>query len=316
MTQRVESSGLLYGVAAYGLWGMMPFYFHAVDCVPSGEILGQRICWSAFLLILLVSVLGRWPIVRAALTHPRHRSLLFASSLFIAINWYVYIYGVSTGRVVQTSLGYFINPLFNILLGMVFFRERLRVGQWGAVLLAAAGLAYLVWSVGELPWIALTVAGSFGLYGLTRKVAPVDALTGLAAESFILAPLALGWLIYLASTGEMVYRGDRPTVNFLLLISGVITAVPLICFAIAAKRLPLSILGFVQYLAPSIQFLIGVFIFGEPFRPAQWVGFGCIWAALLILTAESLWSMSRRGPNSIVDPTSVDEALVPSAFVD
>lgn len=316
MTQRHDSGGLICGIAAYGLWGMMPFYFHAVDVVPSAEILAQRICWSGFLLILVISVLRRWAAVGQVLGNRRSRTLLLASSLFIAINWYAYIYGVSTGRVVQTSLGYFINPLFNILLGMVFFRERLRFGQWIAVALAIAGLSYLVWAVGELPWIALTVAVSFGLYGLTRKIAPVDAVTGLAVETFILTPFALGWLVYLAAAGALIYRGDRAFVNLLLASSGVITTVPLICFAIAAKRLPLSILGFLQYLAPSIQFLIGVLVFDEPLRPSQWVGFGCIWGALFILTAESLWQRSRNDSSVMVETKSVDEALLPTAFVD
>ena len=300
-----ERGGLMYGVAAYGLWGLMPFYFIAVGVVPSLEILAHRIVWSAVLLGVLLTVVRRWPVLLGGLRAVRTRRLLLVSSVLIGSNWFLYIWSVESGQVIQSSLGYFINPLVNVLLGLVFFGERLRVGQWAAVALATGGLLYLAQAVGAVPWLALALAVSFGFYGLVRKVTPLDALTGLAAETFVLGPVALGCLIVWAITGRLGYRGGNDLVNVLLLLSGVVTTVPLLCFGHAARRLPLSVLGFLQYLSPSVQFVIGVAFLKERFTWEQGVGFGVIWAALALLTAESvLRSRLRSTANGRGQPIS------------
>jgi chloramphenicol-sensitive protein RarD len=286
--RREQRGGLFYGLAAYGLWGLMPLYFLAVDRAGPLEILAHRIVWCLLLLVVLLTIYRGWPDLARCLRSRKTVLLLLAGGVLIAFNWFIYIYGVSSRRVVENSLGYFINPLFSVLLGVLFFRERPRVGQWAALALAAAGMAYLVVRVGTVPWVALGLAGSFGLYGLARKVAPVDALAGLFVETAVLAPAAAGCLIYWHATGEAAV--DRFGWGFfgLLVLGGPATALPLLCFGRAARRLPLSTLGFLQYLAPSLQFLLAVSLLGEPFRPEQQVSFGCIWIALAIYSAESV----------------------------
>jgi chloramphenicol-sensitive protein RarD len=292
--QAAGRGGLAYGLAAYGLWGVIPLYFWALRSVPPAEFLAHRIVWCLLFLAVVLTLVGRWPDVFRALRSPRTRRLLTISACLVAVNWLVYIYSVATERVLHSSLGYFINPLFNVLLGLVFFRERLRPAQWLAVALAGAGLAYLVWAAGELPWIAPALAVSFGLYGLVRKVTPVDGLTGLAVETLVLTPPAAAYLLWWAAAGSSSFGRYGWHFDALLMLSGVLTALPLLCFGQAARRLRLSTLGFLQYLAPSIQFLLAVFLFGEPFRPEQQVGFGCTWAALLIFTADSLLAQRRQ----------------------
>ncbi len=284
--------GLLYGLAAYGFWGLMPLYFWLVGTVSPLEILAHRVVWSVVLVAGILTVWRRWPDLQHSFRSGRIVRLLLASAVLVAVNWLVYIYGVWTQRVLQTSLGYFINPLFSVVLGLVFFRERLRLGQWFALGLATAGLAYLVFTVGELPWIALAVAGSFGLYGLVRKTAPVDGLIGLAIETMLLAPAALAGLAVGVTTGTATFGNNEGMTDGLLLLSGVVTTIPLLCFGQAARRLPLSTLGFLQYVAPSMQFLLAVWVFREPFLPAQQISFAFIWAALAIFTGDAL--LARR----------------------
>jgi chloramphenicol-sensitive protein RarD len=289
-----RTSGLLYGLACYGLWGVVPLYFWALGQVPPAEVLAHRIVWCSLVMALILTRLRRWDAVARCLRERRTLLLLSGSTLLIAANWFVYVYGVYTHRTIQTSLGYFINPLVNILLGMVFFRERLRRGQWLAVALAALGLALLVRAMGELPWIALALAFSFGGYGLLRKMAPVDGLVGLSVETFLLIVPSAGWLIYLAATGSGVFaQGDWRT-DGLLMLSGVVTAAPLICFGQAARRLPLSTLGFLQYLAPSLQFVVALLVFREHCPPEQFLSFGLIWTALAVITLESVLARRRR----------------------
>jgi chloramphenicol-sensitive protein RarD len=286
--RREQRGGLFYGLAAYGLWGLMPLYFLAVDRAGPLEILAHRIVWCLVLLVVLLTLYRSWPDLARSLRSRKTVLLLLAGGVLIAFNWFIYIYGVSARRVVENSLGYFINPLFSVLLGVVFFRERPRPGQWAALALAAAGMVYLVARVGTVPWIALSLAGSFGLYGLARKVAPVDALVGLFVETAVLAPVAAGCVLYWHATGTAAV--DRFGWGFfgLLVLGGPATALPLLCFGRAARLLPLSTIGFLQYLAPSLQFILAVSLLGEPFRPEQQISFGCIWAALAIYTAESL----------------------------
>jgi chloramphenicol-sensitive protein RarD len=290
--------GLLFALAAYGLWGLMPFYFHAVGGVRPIELVSHRIIWSVLFLAGLLTVLGRWSAVWACLRAPRTRWLLVGSTLLIAANWFVFIYGVTSGQMVQNSLGYFINPLLSILLGVFFFGERLGKAQWLALGLAAAGLVYLVGALGEVPWIAFFLAGSFALYGLIRKIAPVDPLTGLMVETLFLLPAAVGLLVWWLKQDQAAFGASGRQLDALLLASGVVTAVPLLCFGAASRRLRLSTLGFMQYLAPSLQLLLAVLVFGESFRPAQQVSFALIWSALVLLSLHSVLK-SRTGARSV-----------------
>lgn len=286
--------GLWYGLAAYGLWGVMPLYFRAVADISPTELLAHRIVWSAAFLAVVVSVARQWPALAAALRRRRTRGLLAVSTALIGANWYLFIYGVASGRVVETSLGYFINPLVNVVLGVAVFGERLRPAQAAAVALATAGVAYLIVAQGEPPWLGLTLAVSFALYALVRKVAPVEALAGLTAETLLLLPAAaaaLGAWLWLGTAG---FAQHGPVIDLLLLSSGLVTAVPLLFFNVAARRLPLATLGLLQYLTPTMQFLMAVLLFGEGFGPARQVSFALIWAGLALVTAEAAWRRGRQ----------------------
>lgn len=289
-------AGGFYALGAFLIWGGVPVYFKAVAEVPSLEVLAHRIAWSVVLIALMLSGLRRWHAVKATLADARLLATLLVSSLLVSINWLIFIWAVAQSRVLETSLGYFINPLVSIVLGVLFLRERLNSWQWCAVLLALAGVGNLMVQYGQLPWVALTLAVSFGLYGLIRKVAMVDAFTGLFVETLIVCPLAVGYLVYLGYEGSGVFTRQGWGMDVLLAFSGVVTASPLILFAQAARRLRLSTLGFFQYLAPSMSFLLAVFIYNEPFTPAHGVTFGCIWLALIIYTADT--SLRRRRPSA------------------
>jgi chloramphenicol-sensitive protein RarD len=283
-------SGLLYGLATYAFWGVMPLYFRSVRHVSAVEVLAHRIVWSFVLMMLVVAGLGLWLRVRRCLASPRLALLLAVSSVLVAVNWLVYIHAVAIESVVHASLGYFVMPLVNVLLGMIFFRERLRVGQWLAVGLAGVGLVVQVVGLGQLPWIALAVAGSFGLYGLVRKVAGVDGMTGLAVETLFLMPPALACLLFWHGKGTGAFGQGDVRLDALLILSGPLTAVPLVCFGQAVRKLPLSVLGILQYLGPSIQLVLAINLFGEPFELAQRINFALIWTGLVIFTLESLWN--------------------------
>jgi len=285
--------GLAYGLAAYGFWGLAPLYFHAVTHVLPAEVMAHRIVWSVVLLgVVIVTRARLGDFVRCFRSRDVLR-LLLVSTLLIGTNWFVFIYAVSSGQVLQTSLGYFATPLLNVLLGLVCFRERLRPAQWAAVALAAMGVLYFAQAAGSWPWIAMTLALSFGLYGLIRKVVAVDGLTGLMVETILLLPAALAFLVYRAGTGKAAWGADRGT-DFLLILSGVVTTVPLIWFVQAARLLPLSKLAFLQYLSPSLAFLLAVAVFGEEFTIAHRVAFACIWSALALYTFDSLRARRRR----------------------
>ncbi|WP_420630002.1 EamA family transporter RarD [Candidatus Leptofilum sp.] len=287
--------GILYGIATYALWGLFPLYWKLLQHVPAMEILSHRMTWSLAFVLLLLVVRRRWDWLKTAVHTPRTMLLFVASALLLSVNWFVYIWGVNAGFIVETSLGYFINPLMNVLLGVIFLGETLRRGQWVAIGLAAAGVIYLTVRYGELPWIALTLATSFALYGLLRKTAPLGSLEGLSLETALMFFPALGYLIYLELAGTAAFgHVDRQT-TFLLGFAGVATAVPLLLFAAAARRIKLATVGILQYIAPTLQFLIGVLIYHEPFTADRLVGFSLIWLALLIYSGENIW-FSRRQP--------------------
>ena len=278
-------------MAAYGLWGLIPLYFKAVASVASPEVLAHRALWSFLLLAVIVYLVGRWGEILGKLRDRKLLGILALNAFFIAANWLMFIYAVSTGQVVQASLGYFINPLVSVLLGVVFLHERLRPYQVLSILLAACGVLVLTWLVGEVPWVALTLAGTFALYGLMRKLTPVDGLMSVTVETLFMTPFALLYLGYLASAGNLT--GSRPPTIGLLMLSGPVTTVPLLFFAAAARRLPLSTLGILHYLTPTLQFLVAVLVFDEPFSTPQMISFACIWTALGIFTADSFHAARR-----------------------
>jgi len=278
--------GVTYGVAAYGMWGLIPIYFKALAGVPALEVLAHRIVWSVVLLVPLVLVRGQWPELRRAISGRKTRATLILTTVLIAVNWYLFIWAVEHHRVLEASLGYFINPLINVVLGMVFLGEKLSRPAAAAVVLAVIGVSVQVVMVGQLPWIALALAFSFGLYGLLRKTAAVGAVVGLAVETSMLMLPAAAYLVWARRTGGLYLgSGDLPT-DVLLVMAGAVTAAPLLCFTSAARLLPLTTLGFLQYLAPSGQFLLAVLAYGEVLNPGRIITFICIWLALGIFTAD------------------------------
>lgn len=280
-------AGLLLGLTAYVAWGVMPLYFKALTDVPATEIVAHRIVWSLIFLAVLASLWRRWPAIRAAVSVPLTVFTLLLTATLIAVNWLVYIYAVVSGHVLEGSLGYYLNPLVNVLLGVVLLKERLSRAQVAAVALASVGVAVLAMGAGDALWISLVLAGSFASYGYLRKVAPVESLEGLSIETAMLAPVALGWILWQQSAAVGSF-GSSTTMDLLLICGGVVTAVPLLLFTAAAKRLPYSTLGFLQYLAPSMQFLLAIFIFGEELTSAHLLCFGAIWTALLIFIFEGV----------------------------
>ncbi|MBB5878341.1 EamA family transporter RarD [Xanthomonas sp. 3498] len=282
--------GLWITAATFALWGVVPVYWHLLQAVPSPHIIAHRIVWSTLLVVAWLVYSARLQWWRRIAAQPRALATLVLSSLAIAFNWGLYIWAVNAGHVIETSLGYFINPLVNVLLGVLVLHERLRPLQWLAVACAALGVAWLTVDAGTLPWIALGLAGSFGLYGLLRKLVQVDAVAGLGVESLYLFLPALGFVLWGEAghgggfAGEWGWRND-----LLLVFGGVVTAVPLIGFAYGVRRIPLSLVGLLQYIAPSLQLLLGVWFFREPFDTGKAIGFAAIWIGLLLFAGESLW---------------------------
>ena len=286
--------GFLYGLAAYGWWGLVPLYFRWLkDDVSPSEMLAHRVVWSLGFLAVILSASGRWGEIARALKTPSLVGPLTLSALLVALNWLVYIFSVSAEKIVQASLGYYITPLMSVLLGLAFFRERLRPLQWVALALACVGVGYLTQASGEFPVIALTLATSFSIYSAVRKKVPVDGLTGLSVETIVLTPVALGYLILLDRRGELAFSVYDGPLVWKLMLSGVVTAIPLLCFGQAARRLPLSTLGFLQYFSPSIQLLVAVYLFHEPVPGGGWGSFLIIWAALGLFTVDSVRTYRR-----------------------
>jgi chloramphenicol-sensitive protein RarD len=295
--------GLAYGIAAYSWWGLVAIYFKAVAHVPATEVLAHRIIWAAPMLAILTRMRGRWSVAVTALKDRHVILMLIGSTVLIAANWFTFIWAVANNHVAEASLGYFINPLVNILLGFLFLGERLRRIQWACVALAAAGVSYQTYAAGSLPIVALILAMTFGLYGLMRKIARVDALVGLTLECVLLFPLALTYGVYmvLGGTGEFL-KGSIST-NILLALGGVITAVPLLWFSNAVRRLRLATIGFLQYIAPTGQFLLAVFLYHEPFTRSKRIAFTAIWIALAIYTADS-WRASKKNQKKSAGPNN------------
>ena len=279
--------GIFAALAAFTIWGLAPLYFKAVGSVPADEIVAHRVLWSVVFLAILVGLMRQGPALHAAFNNRRLLGVLMFTALLTGSNWLVFVWAVTHERVLEASLGYFINPLLSVLLGRLFLGERLRPLQKLAVAIAAAGVAWRIAAVGSVPWIALFLAMTFGIYGLLRKRAPVDAVVGLCVETVLVLPLAMGWLVWLALTGELHFGQDLH-IDLLLPVAGVLTATPLMLFAFGARRLPLATVGFLQYLAPSLNFLLAIFVFHEAFDAARLAGFVIIWCALALYTADLL----------------------------
>ena len=288
------SSGVLAAALAYCLWGLFPLYIKQIAAVPPLEIVAHRSVWCLVFMLALLAALKRFAWLREALRQPRTLAVFAASALLLSANWLVYVWAVNNDRVLDASLGYFINPLVNVMLGYLVLQERPRAGQWAAVALAAAGVLWLTLGAGQLPWVALVLAASFGLYGLLRKTAPLGAIEGLTLETLVLAPLTLTLMAWFVFSGEGRFTQGSAAQDAWLLLAGPFTAVPLLLFAYGARRVTLATLGLLQYLGPSIQFLLGVYVYHEPFDPARLAGFGLIWAALVVYSGESLWRLRRN----------------------
>ena len=281
------NKGILNGIAAYAMWGVFPIYWKLLHQVPALQVIGHRISWSFILLILFIVFTKQWKDFRSAALTAKIISIYSIAGVLLTINWLVYVWGVNAGFIVETSLGYFINPLLSVLLGVIFLHERLRPAQWIPVILATAGVTYLTVAYGRLPWIALSLAFSFGFYGFVKKLAPLGSLYGLTLETGIVFPVALIYLFFVGfnDTGAFLHVG--PQIDLLLIGAGVVTTIPLLMFASAARQIPLTVIGLLQYIAPTMQFLIGVLLYKEPFDHAHLIGFGIVWIALIIFWVEN-----------------------------
>jgi chloramphenicol-sensitive protein RarD len=286
-------TGILFAALAFLCWGLFPLYFHALREVPPTQILLHRVLWSLLFLAIVMTVRRQWKWLGPLMGQPRVIGSFVVSSLLLSGNWLLYIWAVNNGHVIEASLGYFINPLFNVMLGYLVLKERLRTGQWLAIAVAACGVGWLAWDAGRMPWIALLLAASFGSYGLMRKTAALGALEGLSFETMLLFPFALGYLVWLTLQGENSFANTASnSTRMLLVAAGPITAIPLLLFAAGARRIPLSVLGLLQYIGPTIQFALGVFLFHEAFTQGRLIGFLMIWGALALYAAEGLWKRS------------------------
>lgn len=280
-------TGVLYGVAAYGWWGFATIYFKAVKAVPPLEIIAHRVIWSLVILSLLITGLRRWALIRVLLRSRATLLWLTASALLIGINWFTFIWAVTRNHILDASLGYFINPLVSVVLGYLFFAERLRTWERVSIGLAAVAVSWLTLTAGIVPWIALVLAVTFGLYGLVRKKAHVASIEGLTIETALLVPIAILYLSWLERRGALTF-GDSPRLDLLLLAAGPVTAVPLLWFASAVRRLRLATVGLLQYIAPTLQFVLAVAVYHEPFGGSRMVAFVLIWIAVAIYSFDNV----------------------------
>jgi chloramphenicol-sensitive protein RarD len=289
------SPGVGYALAAYLVWGLLPLFLRLLAPTPTPEILAHRIVWSGVTMLLVLLAMRRLAWIRPALAEPRRLLRFVVTAALISVNWLLYIWSIQAGHVVDASLGYFINPLVNVLLGALLLHERLRRGQKLSVALAAFGVAWLTALAGSPPWIGLAIAASFSLYGLLRKTAPLGALEGFAVETAVLGPLAAGYLAWLWAHGTLAFAAAAPATRWLLVAAGPITTIPLLLFAAGARRIPFSMLGVLQYLSPTLQWLVGIYAFHEAFDTHKAIGFGFIWVALVVYAGEGAWAGWLRG---------------------
>ena len=293
--QRSGRDGVLSALVAYILWGVFPVYFKLVQSVPPTDVLAHRIIWAVPFGALILHVRKQWPDVRQAFASPSTLFWLALAALFISANWFIYIWAVQQGDVLQASLGYYINPLMYVLVGVVFLKERLRRAQVISVVLAAAGVSYLTIRGGQFPVVALSLALLFTLYGVIRKQVAIGAMSGLFIETLLLFPFAIAWLGWLMLSQQAAFAGSTVSLSLLLTLAGPLTVVPLLMFAVAARRLTLTVIGFMQFIAPTLQFIVGIF-YGEVLTPAHLVCFGCIWAAVAIFSVDAFYQQKKRPP--------------------
>ncbi len=287
---KIDRGGLVLTLAAQGIWGFSPLFWKLLAAVPTVQLLAHRTLWAVLILAVFLTLRAGWREVRRAVGEPRTLATLGVSTVLIAISWSVYIWAVVAGQVLQASLGYYLNPLVTVLLGVLFLHERLNRAQVGSLVLAAIGVLVLIWRQGELPWISLVLAISFGLYSLLRKTVRAEAEVGLFIETSLLSPLCLLYLVHAARVGQGAFGSQELRVDLLLVASGAVTAVPLFLFTRGARRMPLTTVGFLQYLGPTLQFLLAVFVFDETFTGGHLAAFVLIWVALGLFT----WDLRRR----------------------
>lgn len=297
--------GILYALGAYALWGVVPLYFRALAGVPAPQILAHRMAWSLAVCALLLLALRRWQWLGDLARQPRVLAAFGTSALLVTANWGLYIWAVTAGHVIDASLGYYMNPLVNVIIGALVLHERLRRPQWTAVAIAAAGVAWLTRDAGQLPWIALALALTWGAYGLLRKIAALGAIEGLALETALLFPFALAYLFLLAAQGESAFVSGSNATRWLLAAAGPVTATPLLLFAAAARRMAFAHLGILQYLSPTLQLALGVWVFHEPFAASKLAGYALIWIALAIFALDGLWQL-RQPKQKAAAPQSRD----------
>jgi chloramphenicol-sensitive protein RarD len=294
----MDKKGIFYALGAYSLWGLFPIYWKWLQEVPAIQLIGHRIGWSFIMLMIVILGTGQWSTFRSKLTW-RMLAVYMITGLLLSVNWLVYVWGVNAGFVVETSLGYFINPLLSVMLGVVFLREKLRLAQWLPIGLAAFGVVYLTKAYGSLPWIALSLAFTFGTYGLLKKISPLGSLYGLTLETGMVFIPALAYLIFVDAQGQGAFLHAGFKADFLMVGAGLVTIVPLLMFASATRRIPLTMIGIMQYLTPTMQFLLGVLVYKEPFTTSKLVGFSIIWLALIIFWVEGV--IAHRAQKTIVE---------------
>lgn len=282
---------MLYAISSFLLWGLFPIYFKLLQDINSFEIVMQRIFWSLIFLVLVLSWRRQWAWLGLVIRQPRVLLGCLASALLLSANWTLYVWAVNNDRIVDASLGYFMSPLLSVLLGALVLKERLRLLQWLAVLIALGAVLWMTWMNGVLPWVGLLIAATFGVYGLLRKTASLGALQGLALETMLLLPLVIGVMLVEALHGSNAFLQAAPSTQVLLMLSGPVTAIPLLLFARAARQIPLSLLGLLQYMTPSLQLLTGVLIYHEAFDGTRLIGFMVIWTALAVYSLEGLWRL-------------------------
>jgi chloramphenicol-sensitive protein RarD len=295
----MTNKGIWYALGAYTIWGLFPIYWKWLHDIDAVQLICHRIVWSFIILIIVIIASRQLRSLRESVFQWKIARIYFFSAILISINWLVYVWAVNANFIVETSLGYFINPLLSVLMGVIFLHERLRKFQWVPVILAFCGVLFLTVAYGRPPWIALVLAFSFGSYGLIKKVAPLSSLFGLTMETGILFIPALIYLIYADMTGGGAFLHGPALTNILLVGAGVITTIPLLMFASATHRIPLTMVGIMQYITPTLQFLLGVLVYKEPFDQTQLIGFGIVWLALILFVGESMWFRSSSGPEPI-----------------
>jgi chloramphenicol-sensitive protein RarD len=297
------NKGTLSGIGAYTLWGLFPIYWRLLESVPAIQILAHRIVWSLVFVAGILVVQKDLVWMKSAVRDRRTMITYTVAAILLSINWFTYIWAVNAGYVVEASLGYFINPLVNFVLGVIFFKEKLRGGQVAAVALAVIGVIYLTVNYGSLPWISLVLAFTFGMYGLIKKSAALESIHGFSLETAVLFLPALAFLLYQGASGSGAFMQGSAATTLLLILAGPVTSIPLIMFGYAARNIPLSMLGFIQYIAPTLQFLLGVYVYNEPFPVSRLVGFCMIWLALLLYSLEGVYySRKLKTRPSLIEP--------------